>query len=139
MRCKLAFVCVVIITNAAGTGWANDWLTYHNDRYGTTIDYPNVFKMQRPPDSDDGREFKSADAADFIVDASYTDFNLAQYRDFIMKNLDAGAVVTYQAQGDDWFVLSGTKGDKIFYERHLLCLPPPRTAFQNRFISPSLM
>jgi len=44
---------------------ADNWLTYQNDRYGTTIDYPDLFKMQRPPDSDDGREFKSADGADF--------------------------------------------------------------------------
>ena len=82
--CKLAFVCVVIITNmfAAGTGWANDWLTYHNDRYGTTIEYPDVFKMQRPRDSDDGREFKSADGADFTVAALYNalDFTVAKYR-----------------------------------------------------------
>ena len=38
-----------------------------------------------------------------------------------MKNMEAGEVITYQAQGKDWFVISGTKGaDGIFYERHLL-------------------
>ncbi len=54
--------------------------------------------------------------------ASYNtlDFNVAGYRDFILKNLEAGAVVTYQARGDDWFVISGTKGADIFYERYML-------------------
>ena len=37
-----------------------------------------------------------------------------------LKNLDPGATVTYQAHGDDWFVISGTKGEGIFYKRHLL-------------------
>jgi len=107
---------------AAGVAKADDWLTYHNERYGTTIDYPDVFTMQRPPDSDDGRDFKSADGADFWVAASYNalDFNVAKYHDFVVKNLEPGAVVTYQARGDNWFVLSGTKGADIFYEKHLL-------------------
>ena len=71
---------------------------------------------------DDGRDFKSADGADFWVAASYNalDFNVAKYHDFIVKNLDLGSVVTYQARGDNWFVISGTKGAKIFYEKHLL-------------------
>jgi hypothetical protein len=107
---------------ATGAARADDWLTYQNDRYGTTIDYPDLFKMQRPPDADDGREFKSADGADFTVSALYNalDFTVATYRDFIVKNLDRGSVITYETRGKDWFVISGTKGDKIFYERHLL-------------------
>ena len=101
---------------------ADSWLTYHNDRYGTTIDYPDQFKAEPPPGSDDGRTFKSADGAEFSVYASYNamDFDLAKFQDSTLKNLDPGEVVTYKAHGDDWFVLSGTKGADIFYERHLL-------------------
>jgi hypothetical protein len=101
---------------------ADNWLTYHNDRYGTTIDYPDMFKTQRPPDSDDGRDFKTADGADFLVAASYNalDFDLPKFRDFIVKGLSPDQVVTYQASGDNWFVLSGTKGADIFYERYAL-------------------
>ncbi|MGA8499894.1 MAG: hypothetical protein WB764_30745 [Xanthobacteraceae bacterium] len=95
---------------------ADDWLTYSNDRYGTTIDYPASFKPMPPPDNDDGRRFKSADGAEFAVFASYNafDFNLAKFRDDTVQKLDAGSIVTYQAHGDDWFVISGTKGDAIF-------------------------
>jgi hypothetical protein len=101
---------------------ADDWRLYQNDRYGTTIEYPPSFQPQPPPDNDDGRAFKSADGAEFSVFASYNafDFDVAKYRDYVVKNLDAGAVVTYQAQGGDWFVISGTKGDKVFYQRRLL-------------------
>jgi hypothetical protein len=101
---------------------ADSWLTYQNDRYGTTIDYPNIFKAQPPPDNDDGQAFKSADGADFSVFASYNtlDFDVASFQDFIVKDLDPGAVVTFRAHGDNWFVISGTSGNNIFYERHLL-------------------
>jgi hypothetical protein len=113
----LAALSVVVPAADAG-----NWLTYHNDRYGTTIDYPDIFVAQPPPDANDGRAFKSADGAEFSVSALYNalDFTVAKYRDFIVKNLDPGSTVTYQASGGDWFVISGTKGADIFYERHLL-------------------
>lgn len=123
MRCKSPLAAMVTaVLLAAGTARADGWLTYQNDRYGTTIDYPDFFKMQPPPDDDDGRKFKSADGADFTVSASYAalDFTLATYRDFIVKNLDPGSVITYERRGKDWFVVSGTRDDKIFYEKHLL-------------------
>ncbi len=124
MRQKLSFFFIFSLMTASSTAiaGAENWLTYHNDRYGATIDYPDFFKPQRASDKDDGREFKSSDGAGFWVAASYNtlDFNVARYRDFILKNLEAGAVVTHQARGDDWFVISGTKGADIFYERYML-------------------
>ncbi len=66
MRCKSALAAMVTaILLASSAAKADSWLTYQNDRYGTTIDYPDVFKMQPPPDADDGRRFKSADGGGF--------------------------------------------------------------------------
>jgi hypothetical protein len=117
-----AAIVIGLMLGTIGAATADDWRTYSNDRYGTTIDYPASFKPMPPPDNDDGRRFKSADGAEFAVFASYNafDFNLAKFRDDTVRKLDAGSVVTYQAHGDDWFVISGTKGDAIFYRRHLL-------------------
>jgi hypothetical protein len=127
MRCNSLFILAVLAMLASvqlpRAATADDWRTYHNDRYGTTIDYPGFFKPGTPPDANDGLAFKSADGADFSVFASYNalDFDLASFQDFIVKNLEPGAVVTYQTHGDNWFVISGTKdADRIFYERHLL-------------------
>jgi hypothetical protein len=120
-RLSFAFVALAAALFASAAG-ADTWLAYHNDRYGTTIDYPDLFKAQPPPDANDGRTFKSADGAQFVVFAEYNalDFNLATYRDFIVKNIDPGEVITYRSSGDNWFVISGTKGTDIFYERHML-------------------
>jgi hypothetical protein len=117
---------VVAVTQAvlfsAETRAEDNWRTYHNDRYGTTIEYPDIFKPGTPPDNDDGLAFKSADGADFSVFASYNalDFDLTSFQEFAAKNLDAGSAVTYRTHGVNWFVLSGTKGDGIFYQRNLL-------------------
>jgi hypothetical protein len=106
----------------AQTSGAPHWRTYQNDRYGTTIDYPDLFKAEPPPDNDDGRRFKSADGAEFAVFASYgaLDFDRAGYQKYILEKLGPGKAATYQAHGDDWFVISGTEGDGIFYERYRL-------------------
>ena len=116
-----AVLCFVAAVPAAAQT-ARHWRTYQNDRYGTTIDYPDLFKAEPPPDNDDGRRFKSADGAEFAVFASYgaLDFDLAGYRKYILEKLGPGKAVTYQANGDDWFVISGTEGDGIFYQRYML-------------------
>lgn len=101
---------------------AEDWLTYRNERFGTTIEYPDIFKPQPPPVDGDGLDFKTADGADLAVFASYNalNFDLAGFKNFTAKNLAAGKVIIYQAQGSNWFVLSGTDGNGVFYERHML-------------------
>ena len=126
MTTRIAWLVTAVLCVAAAAPavaqTAPNWRTYHNDRYGTTIDYPDFFKAEPPPDNDDGRRFKSADGAEFAVFASYgaLDYDLAGYRKYILEKLDPGKAVTYQAHGDNWFVISGTHGDGIFYERYML-------------------
>jgi hypothetical protein len=117
-----AILCFAAAPAVAQTPGASNWRSYQNDRYGTTIDYPGFLKAEPPPDNDDGRRFKSADGAAFAVFASYgaLDFDLAGYQKYILEKLGPGKAVTYQAHGEDWFVISGTEGDGIFYERYML-------------------
>jgi len=126
MTMRIGWLAAVVLCLAAAAPaaaqTAPNWRIYQNDRYGTTIDYPGLFKAEPPPDNDDGRRFKSADGAEFAVFASYgaLDFDLAGYQKLILERLDPGKAVTYQAHGEDWFVISGTQGDGIFYERYML-------------------
>jgi hypothetical protein len=88
----LAILAAAVVDAAAvTTSAADDWRTYRNDRYGTTIDYPDIFKAGPPPANDDGLAFKSADGAEFSVFASFNalDLDLAGFKDFIVKNLEA--------------------------------------------------
>ena len=94
MTTRIAWLATVVLCFAtaapavAQTFGAPNWRTYQNDRYGTTIDYPDFFKAEPPPDNDDGRRFKSADGAEFAVFASYgaLDYDLAGYRKYILEN-----------------------------------------------------
>jgi hypothetical protein len=107
MRRDPPLAAVLLALALGGGAFAGDWLTYHNDRYGTTIDYPGSFKPQPEPDSDDGRAFKSAEGAKFLVSASYNalDFNVAKYRDFESRS---------RRQGD----LRGARGQLVRHFRY---------------------
>lgn len=125
-RTSIAAPLLIVSAFAASTASiaaaAQIWHTYHNDRYGTTVDYPEMFEPQPPPDADDGLTFKTKDGAELEVFASYNalDFDLAAFKAFTVKNLDPGKTITYQAQGKTWFVISGKDADRVFYERQML-------------------
>jgi uncharacterized protein YecT (DUF1311 family) len=56
--------------NSVGPMASNDpkYVTYTNDRFGFSIQYPpELLTMQRAPDNDDGRTFKSADGKTTIL------------------------------------------------------------------------
>jgi hypothetical protein len=59
MRRKFLLACATLGTVLGAIGMspaeASRWLTYQNDRYGTTIDYPNQFEAEPPPGAADGR------------------------------------------------------------------------------------
>ena len=101
---------------------AQPWRTYRNPRFGTSIEYPDTFRPGRPPENGAGLGFTAADGASFSVYGSHnaSDDNLAALEAFVRKNFSGGERVTYDARGPNWFVLSGTVGDKTFYDRHML-------------------
>lgn len=43
--------------------------------------------------------------------------SLRAYRDFLVNASYRGAQIDYAPVRDDWFVLSGTRGNTMFYER----------------------
>ena len=92
---SLAILTMVAVSQLPGmrTALADDWRTYHNDRYGTTIDYPSFFNSGTPPEADDGLKFTSADRAEFSVFASYNalGFDLAGFQDRIWQPTPWGA------------------------------------------------
>jgi len=102
---------------------AEDWRTYVSDRFGTAIDYPSdLFKMLPPAANDDGRRFiASGGEASFVVLASHNAFQrtLSELQDDDLASGDYGSV-TYRRMGDDWYALSGYRGDSIFYRKVIL-------------------
>lgn len=103
----------------AGGALAED--IYVNERFGTSITYPDDIFTQRmlPPDNGDGQSWQAPDGGTLLVFGRYN------ITDETPKTLEASAKrdtsrnVTYSRSGTDWVVLSGVETGSIFYERYL--------------------
>jgi hypothetical protein len=105
---------------------ATPYKTYVNARFGYQINYPaDVLIAQGEPDNSDGQKFatKRGDAqmsvwGNYKLDSGLDDaLKLAKEPD----SKDAPQKkVSYYAGGKNWFAISGTIGDKIFYQKTCL-------------------
>lgn len=106
---------------AAAADWRRDWATLRNERHGFHIGYPiEIFQQQAEPRTDEGRVLVSRDGkAQLLVGAFANEdaTTLRAYRDYLLSENYAGAHIDYAPMRGRWFVLSGTIGDREFYER----------------------
>jgi hypothetical protein len=106
---------------AAAADWRRDWATLRNERHGFLIAYPiGVFEQSSATNTDEGRVLISRDGkAQLLVGAFANDeaTTLADYRDYLVHENYAGAHIDYAPLRGKWFVLSGTIGDREFYEK----------------------
>jgi hypothetical protein len=69
-RRTLLFAAIVALPASVAAQKASaqeNWATYRNPRFGTTIEYPARFRPGRPPDNNDGLSFAAADGATLSV------------------------------------------------------------------------
>ncbi len=69
---------------------------------------------------EDGRTFVSIDGgAKLVVFGTYNSENFSpdEYRDVIVKEFEGYDRITYGPKGRTWFVLSGFRGDDIYYQK----------------------
>ena len=101
--------------NAAG-----GWVSYHNAAFGFALQYPGDVFVLDPSQSDGGRSFLSRDGrARLVISAAVntSGITVAKHRQSLVEAHYKGATFDYAPQRRTWFVLSGTVGDKIFYQR----------------------
>ncbi len=100
-----------------------EWVKYVNSRFGASIVYPSgIFNPQPPPDNNDGRRFTAIDGkSSFFIFGQYNalEMTLAELEADDIAGGDYDAV-TYKRHGEDWYVLSGYRGDQVFYRKLLL-------------------
>jgi len=95
------------------------WQTYINSRFGMRFDYPSdVFQALQPPQNGDGQSFATTDASlqIFATHNTLDETPGSMKRD--MVGMEAYEHVTYSPSGRTWLVLSGYRGDRIFYEKY---------------------
>ncbi len=114
---------------AAGVAFApmvargqSGYKTYVNARFGYRISYPADFTPQEESQNGDGRKFTSADGqaelaawgSNNALDRAIAEEADADY-EFLLKERFPGSKITYKTRGKNFFVYSGTVGDRIFY------------------------
>lgn len=97
------------------------WITYENTRFGYRFYYPSaLFKAGELPESGGGQTFTSTDGrAKIVVFATHNSENYspAQYRNIILKDFGGYDRMDYSPSGQSWFVLSGFRGENIYYQK----------------------
>jgi hypothetical protein len=94
--------------------------TYSNARFGYSVSYPaNILIPQGEPDNGDGQVFLSRDGhAEMRVFGRYNVQNETLRSAF--NSAQEGKSVTYKLLRGNFYVVSGHKDGKIFYEKTML-------------------
>jgi curved DNA-binding protein CbpA len=104
-----------------GRGRGSGWATYHNARFSFALKYPaDVFTYDVGPSSENVRIFVSSDGGatlNIFAADNVSGTTLSRYRRSRMEERYAGAVFDQVPQRKFGFLLSGTQGGNVFYER----------------------
>jgi hypothetical protein len=99
------------------------WVTYKNDELGYRFYYPSTFFEPRAiAAGTEAKSFVSPDKrAKIVVSAVENDegFTLASYRSAILGEFGGYERLDYSPKGQTWFVLSGYRGENIYYQKVL--------------------
>jgi hypothetical protein len=117
----LAFPLAIAIAFWAWTGPTvaqEQWGTYSNPRYGATADYPtDLFTMQDPPsENGDGQTFRTADGRAELTIYGTNNIDGERPEVYVPRHVNLDDV-SYKKIGSDFYVVSGTRGATIYYER----------------------
>ena len=116
---RTLFIITTLVFLLAQTNYE----TYHNARFAYSISYPSdLFIPQGEAENGDGQKFLSRDGkVEMLVYGSNNALNQtlrARYHD--ETKVRENRKVTYQVLKPEWFVVSGTEGNKVFYEKTIL-------------------
>ncbi len=110
----LAFLSLSLSAHAA------DWQRFVDAEFGSQAVYPaHIFKALPPDPSIPGTSFVSTDGKAKLAIGSWSNGeneSPTQFRDKLLSDARY-ATLTYRPRGRSWFVLSGFRGDKIYYEK----------------------
>jgi hypothetical protein len=118
---RILFVALVLMTAVSAEVFSQTkFSTYKNERFAYSIDYPSNLKMQPPPENGDGRKFVSKDGSvEMLVWGNYNAGD-EMWREQYESDLKYfGEKPTYTVLRADWYVISGMKEGKVFYQKVL--------------------
>ena len=115
-----SLLLLAMLTALALPAGAQEMRMHEEDKFGTTALVPEDWE-QLPADSRwDGTRFMSPDGQAWVAvwGAAPADASRREYMRAISEI--PGERITYRRSGRGWIVVSGYKGDRIFYRKALL-------------------
>lgn len=116
-----ALIAASNFTPAADAASTGPVPTYVNAKYGFSLALPaDIFAAAEPRNPEHGALWISTDGQARLIavaTANASGDTLSSYRAFVMQQSYANAAFDYTPVRDTWFVLSGSKDGRIFYER----------------------
>jgi len=120
---KRVFPILAFAALSAATSAGAAQFTYTNQRFGTVCTFPDeIFSIREPePENGDGQQWSAPDGASLTCSGIFNidDDTPKSFIAAEMASSEPGYKITYSKASKDWAVLSGVKGDTIFYERRL--------------------
>ncbi len=118
----LPAAAVMAVLGAAAPALAEDgaWSTYRNARFGTTADYPAQLFVVRdvPPANGDGQGFRTEDGRATLLIYGARNAENHTPASYLAKYVDLeGVAVSYRRVTGRFYVVSGMRGENVFYER----------------------
>ena len=94
---------------------------YRNRHFGYRLHFPaQLFQKKTPSENGDGASFATADnRATVKIFGAFNDdgMSINEYRSTILKNFSGYENIDYGPVRRTWFVLSGTRGERIYYQK----------------------
>jgi hypothetical protein len=110
-----------LLSTASSLGF--NWQNYRSERFGYNLLFPaDVFMPRGKSPNGDRFEFVSRDSeARLKVFATYNidNIGLLEYRAAVVRDFGGYDKMVYGPIGQSWFVLSGTRGGNIYYQKVL--------------------
>ena len=122
MRSSIITISIfTIFLLAQTTAGQSDYVTYYNSRFEYSIKYPTkVFFPQEEAPNGDGRVFAAKGGAELRIWAQYNALMETLKEAYQSDLKEHGAGVTYKVLQSNGYVISGTKGNKVYYQKTLL-------------------
>ncbi|MBJ7534206.1 hypothetical protein JDN40_08825 [Rhodomicrobium vannielii ATCC 17100] len=123
-RAVLTGLAAAAATVASGAARADDWKAYHNPRFDFSFEYPGWFAAADTSENSDGSRFEAKDGAAILAYGSWNAMDenpltIEQHEAFVRGN-DDYSDLTYRFADAKTLVLSGLRGDTVYYEKYLL-------------------
>ena len=114
-----SFLLLSTVSFGQNNKTGSDNKTYCNARFGYCIDYPKTLYPEKESANGDGCVFINEKEEEIlrVYGKNNLDHTLQKQFREDLKESQSDATITYRKQGKNFFVISGQKEGKIFYQK----------------------